>query len=53
MGYFQHLNFHSIVDTLFHRSECGAYATMMQQQQNITSKLNLHCFKFHHDYAIC
>ena len=53
MGYFQHLNFHSIVDTLFHRSECGAYATMMQQQQNITSKLNLHCFKFHHDYDIC
>ena len=29
MGYFQHLNFHSIVDTLFHQSECGAYATMM------------------------
>ena len=29
MGYFQHLNFHFIVDTLFQRSECGAYATMM------------------------
>ena len=28
MGYFQHLHFHSIVDTLFHQSECGAYATI-------------------------